>query len=369
MLFPGEICFLEEVTLISSVNKFTLNVTGVHFHPLSVNISNVITAVLWRCIPDVTRNYIPRIRTLILGPIARTRTICLVTVLSLCHHVILSRLVRLTMWIVLCVEPWAVEGRVCSLVVLLWLWSRVAHGGSGYHCTISRRCFWNETSYSIISCEPISERPTSKSFHKASVKSVSIDMIGIFWRSTTRHLLPPASEGWGKVMFSVCSHLGGGGGSGPAGGGVRSVSRWGGGGSGSSWQGGVRSVSRWGGGSGPAGGGGGGSVSGGGGGVSILRPLAGSMPLAFTQEVFLVSHSLNRVSSTTVSRGSRISRYSFSSKPKRKRYLIGETFCKNHQIRKKNPINSSFVWWGQQVVRKNKIKSHSYLRMWHEIDF
>ena len=25
-------------------------------------------------------------------------------------------------------------------------------------------------------------------------------------------LLPPASEGWGKVMFSVCSHLGGGGG-------------------------------------------------------------------------------------------------------------------------------------------------------------
>ena len=23
-------------------------------------------------------------------------------------------------------------------------------------------------------------------------------------------LLPPASEGWGKVMFSVCSHLGGG---------------------------------------------------------------------------------------------------------------------------------------------------------------
>ena len=24
-----------------------------------------------------------------------------------------------------------------------------------------------------------------------------------------RHYLPPASEGWGKVMFSVCSHLGG----------------------------------------------------------------------------------------------------------------------------------------------------------------
>ena len=46
--------------------------------------------------------------------------------------------------------------------------------------------------------------------------------------------------------------------------------------------GGVRSVSQWGG-SGPAGRGG--SVSGGG---SILRPLAGGMPLAFTQEVFLV---------------------------------------------------------------------------------
>ena len=26
------------------------------------------------------------------------------------------------------------------------------------------------------------------------------------------YFLPPASEGWGKVMFSVCSHLGGGGG-------------------------------------------------------------------------------------------------------------------------------------------------------------
>ena len=49
------------------------------------------------------------------------------------------------------------------------------------------------------------------------------------------------------------------------------------------------------GGSGPAGGGGGvsgpargGSGPAGGGGVSILRPLAGGMPLAFTQEDFLV---------------------------------------------------------------------------------
>ena len=117
-------------------------------------------------------------------------------------------------------------------------------------------------------------------------------------------------------MFSVCSHLGGGGGgqlggvrsrggqpaggSGP--GGVRSQ----GGGSGPGGSaGGVRS---WGGqvpgGGGvqvsPAGGGvrsrGGGQVPGGSagggsgpeGGVRILHPLAGGMPLAFTQEDFLV---------------------------------------------------------------------------------
>ena len=35
---------------------------------------------------------------------------------------------------------------------------------------------------------------------------------------------------------------------------------------------------------------GGGQVQPGGGGVSILRPLAGGMPLAFTQEDFLVLH-------------------------------------------------------------------------------
>ena len=63
----------------------------------------------------------------------------------------------------------------------------------------------------------------------------------------------------GKVMFSVCPHLGGG-----------QVSPAGGGGSGQS--------SRW--------GGGGGSVQPAGG-VSILSPLAGGMPLAFTQEDFL----------------------------------------------------------------------------------
>ena len=82
----------------------------------------------------------------------------------------------------------------------------------------------------------------------------------------------------GKAMFSVCPHLGGGGG-------VRSS--WGGsdpagGGSGPGGGGQVQ----------PAGGesvqpGGGGSVSGGGR-VSISCPLAGGMPLAFTQEDFLV---------------------------------------------------------------------------------
>ena len=73
----------------------------------------------------------------------------------------------------------------------------------------------------------------------------------------------PAGEGGSGPAGGVRSSQGGsgqsadGGGSGPAGGGVRSVSRGGG------------QVQ-------PAGG------------VSILRPLAGSMPLAFTQEDFLV---------------------------------------------------------------------------------
>ena len=74
-----------------------------------------------------------------------------------------------------------------------------------------------------------------------------------------------------------------------------SVHTWGGGGSGQ--------LANGGGGSGQAGGGqvsqpmgggqvqlvGGGQVQPAGGGVSILRPLAGGMPLAFTQEDFLVT--------------------------------------------------------------------------------
>ena len=42
------------------------------------------------------------------------------------------------------------------------------------------------------------------------------------------YLLPPASEGWGKVMFSVCSHLGGGSGQSQPGGGQVSPAGWGG---------------------------------------------------------------------------------------------------------------------------------------------
>ena len=38
----------------------------------------------------------------------------------------------------------------------------------------------------IISFKPISERLTSKAFHKPSVKSVRRDIIGTFWRQ--RHL-------------------------------------------------------------------------------------------------------------------------------------------------------------------------------------
>ena len=102
--------------------------------------------------------------------------------------------------------------------------------------------------------------------------------------------LPPAYVVWregNSFTLFVCPHLGGGWGSGPAGrggqvseltgGGVRSSQPGGGGGSGQ-W-------ANWGGGQvQPAGGG----VSQRGHGVSILCPLAGGMPLAFTQEVFLV---------------------------------------------------------------------------------
>ena len=35
--------------------------------------------------------------------------------------------------------------------------------------------------------------------------------VAIMWKFLKDDLLPPASEGWGKVMFLVCSHLGGGG--------------------------------------------------------------------------------------------------------------------------------------------------------------
>ena len=42
----------------------------------------------------------------------------------------------------------------------------------------------------IISCEPISERVKSKSFDEPNVKSIRIDVIGTFWRATSRGLYP-----------------------------------------------------------------------------------------------------------------------------------------------------------------------------------
>ena len=129
-------------------------------------------------------------------------------------------------------------------------------------------------------------------YHKVSSKSL-LDLNS----STKLTLNEPAiitahvrstTEGYSFTLL-VCSRGGGsgqssrgGGGSGPAGGGVRCQVQL---------LGGVRS-SCWGGGLGPAAGGGsgpGGWVSpASGGGVSILRPLAGGMALAFTQEDFFV---------------------------------------------------------------------------------
>ena len=40
----------------------------------------------------------------------------------------------------------------------------------------------------IISFGPISKRPESNSFHELSMTSVSIDVIGLFWRATKRKL-------------------------------------------------------------------------------------------------------------------------------------------------------------------------------------
>ena len=99
----------------------------------------------------------------------------------------------------------------------------------------------------------------------------TIIRVVLFGASCGVKLLPPASEGWGKVMFSVCSHIWGGGGQVQLPGGVRSSCR--GRGVRSSCRGGVRSSCR--GGSGPAarGGGGSGPASGGGGGQ--VQPVGG----------------------------------------------------------------------------------------------
>ena len=141
MLLPGEICFLDEGILISEVNNFTLNIAGAQVYQMRFTNCDFIRTVLCRCIPDVTGNRVRTIRRLILDPITGTRTSCPVTVLNLCHCIILSRLVRLTMWVVLCVKPWTVEGWVSTLVVLMWLGRRVAHWGSWYNCAVCWWCF------------------------------------------------------------------------------------------------------------------------------------------------------------------------------------------------------------------------------------
>ena len=53
--------------------------------------------------------------------------------------------------------------------------------------------FWHsvrtsEIGFPIISLEPISERSTLKYFHEPSMQLVRIDVIGTFWRATTREL-------------------------------------------------------------------------------------------------------------------------------------------------------------------------------------
>ena len=64
-----------------------------------------------------------------------------------------------------------------STFTLLFLWST----GNIFHALLKEV-------FQIISLETISERPTSKHFCEPSVKSVNIDVIGTFWRTTTREL-------------------------------------------------------------------------------------------------------------------------------------------------------------------------------------
>ena len=45
-----------------------------------------------------------------------------------------------------------------------------------------------EEIFHIISFEPISDRSTSESFHESRMQLVRIDVIGTFWRATTREL-------------------------------------------------------------------------------------------------------------------------------------------------------------------------------------
>ena len=74
------------------------------------------------------------------------------------------------------------QGNVFTLFICSKGWT--VHSGNS-QCSIS---VLSKEVIHIISFEPISERATSNYFHEPSVKSVRVDVIGIFWRATTREL-------------------------------------------------------------------------------------------------------------------------------------------------------------------------------------
>ena len=62
-----------------------------------------------------------------------------------------------------------------------------------------------------LSWTPVSERSYLRRRHRHVFLWVCS---WLYWTEVSYFLLPTASEGWGKVMFSVCPHLWGGGGGG-----------------------------------------------------------------------------------------------------------------------------------------------------------
>ena len=62
----------------------------------------------------------------------------------------------------------------------------VSKDGNGFTCM--QGCNSTKQGIHIISLEPISKRPASNSFHEFSMTSVSIYVIGAFWRAMKRKL-------------------------------------------------------------------------------------------------------------------------------------------------------------------------------------